>query len=287
MTIFFEKHVFWICIAVAAGAFGALLFLHGFLYLPAEGAGREAPVATTSLSYAFDAGGMIQETEQQDARNPDWWLNSGGSFVITEGTGKTIQGELLPLHRWRLAYLFTNPVDTDNGYHPQNVFRLVSRNVWMNPQMSVSFRIVRDNLTDSPNRNESNGVFLMNRYIDGDNLYYAGIRVDGTAVIKKKYHGVYRTLAQAPLFAGSYGRDAMPNLLPHSEWIELTSRTMDDPDGSVVIDLFMRRAGETEPSLILKAADTDPILGKAAVGIRTDFMDVEIKDIRISETAVH
>jgi hypothetical protein len=80
-------------------------------------------------------------------------------------------------------------------------------------------------LSDSEYRNESNGVLLFNRYKDGDNLYYSGIRVDGQAVIKKKIKGKYFTLVEKELFGkdGDYDRKSNPNLIPQGKWIGIKS----------------------------------------------------------------
>lgn len=40
----------------------------------------------------------------------------------------------------------------------------------------------------------------MNRCRDADNLYYVSIRMDGYAIIKKKYEGIYYTFAYAKIF---------------------------------------------------------------------------------------
>ncbi len=264
--------------------------LHGFVTV--ENTAASLPAIHEEgerFVYTFSVDGILQEAEERDTTSPYWWLNSGGMFIIENGIGKTIQGALPSLHRWRLAYAADNPTDSDGGYHPQNLFRLISRNEWLNPSTRVMFRIAHDNLSASQNRNESNGIFIISRYVNGDTLYYAGIRVDGSAVIKKKYRGVYYTLAQVPVFSGPYDRDTSANLLPHSEWLEMIGETKTQTDNSVTIRLLLKR-GDAEPVLLVEAVDasgiwdgTPVIDARARIGIRSDFMDVEFTSIEVHE----
>ena len=149
-------------------------------------------------------------------------------------------------------------------------------------------RIERDNLADSPNRNASNGLFLMTRYQDKDTLYYLGLRVDGTAVIKKKYGGTYYTMAQKRILPGRYSAHIIANLLPHSEWLALRADTEVDAKGGVTVKLYLRRENEENFKLLLTAYDdgkkyggTPPIANDGHAGVRTDFMDVSFKRFRI------
>jgi hypothetical protein len=229
-----------------------------------------------------------EEGSLHEQRNPDesgskyWWVDSGGLFVVRDGMGMTVQGELDRFSKWRIAYNASNPQDTDGGYRPQNIFRLISRSEWSDVSEEVGFRITTDNLSVSPNRNESNGVLLMSRYLDNDNLYYAGIRVDGAAVIKRKRDGVYETLAYEKILNGTYGRESNPSLLPKNEWMSMRMTTENLPNGGVHIELFLKRNSETEWRKILQADDLheQAIETKGRIGIRSDFMDVQFDDFR-------
>jgi len=138
-----------------------------------------APVTSPYL-YNFNADGTLEETWPVDqSTSPYWWVNSGAYLKMLGGTGHTNEGTLPLTDRWRVIYAANNPTDTDNGAHPQNIFRLVTRNTWQNAQEEAYFKITADNLSASPNRNASNGILFFNRYQDGNNLYYTGIRVDG------------------------------------------------------------------------------------------------------------
>lgn len=223
-----------------------------------------------------------------ESTSPYWWLNSGGYFNIRDGVGATAQGDLGLLDPWRIIYAAANPTDTDGGKHPQNLLRLVTKSSWKEVREEASFYIVRDNFSASPNQNASNGLLLMSRYQDaGQTLYYAGIRVDGTAVIKKKYKGTYYTMAQEKVFPGTYeGSSQDKNLLPHNEWVSLRSETTTNEGGTVTVKLFMKRAGG-EWKELLSATDTGKNFGATPIttagygGIRTDFMDVKFDNFKL------
>lgn len=244
-----------------------------------DGSLTAAAAVSSPFEYRFKVRGTLYEAgSMEESTSPYWWLNSGGKLIITGSSGMTVQGALPSKDRWHSLYQRANPLDSDLGTHPQNLFRLVSRSTWDDVRLTAYFRVERDNVSDSPNRNASNGLLLMSRYAkDGQSLYYAGVRVDGTAVIKKKKRGAYTTLAQETVFDGAYGGSGSANLIPHGEWIGLRSETETLADGSVRIRLLMKREGGTWRE-ILSARDASPVTGPAYVGIRTDFMDVSFRD---------
>lgn len=225
---------------------------------------------------AFACSGTIEEAgDMEDSADGLWWVNSGGR-LLCGSPAKTIQGELRQSDYWRMTYARTNPRDTDQGYHPQNIFRLVARAKWRNVDQLVRFRVNRLHLSASSNRNASNGVLLFNRYLDGDNLYYVGVRVDGYAVIKKKLRGTYWTLGSRRIWPGAYSRSSNPNLMPLGQWIELRSRVVTNDDGSVTVRAYV------DGRMVLEAVDTGssafggaPIRDAGHAGIRTDFLDAE------------
>lgn len=249
--------------------------------------GSVAAAMPALFAYTFNAPGILPEAGSMDESwSPYWWLNSGGLFTIEGGVGKTVQGELANLSKWRLAYSRSNPRDTDNGYHPQNIFRLVSRGSRGNVWQEGYFRITKSNVSQSENRNASNGLLLMSRYQDSDTLYYLGIRVDGAAVIKKKIHGDYFTLGYKKIFTGSYDRTNSPNLLPLNKWVGLRSEIKNNSDGSVSLRLLMNQDGRGWQET-LAATDVPGRNGGETIsengfnGVRTDFMDVEFKNFKI------
>lgn len=239
-------------------------------------------LSLSSLNYQFSIDGTLKEGGSAgESSSPYWWLSSGAYLVIDGGKGMTYQGSLPSGNEWRTRYASANPTDTDNGYHPQNIFRMVSRSQWANVRVDSSFRIQRDNFSPSPNRNQSNGLLQMLRYKDQYNLYYVGIRVDGNAIIKKKKNGAYTTLAEKKIFPGTYAVADKENLIPHDTWITLRGETVTNSDGSVTVRLFMKKEGETAFTKLLEAKDaSSPITGSGYIGVRTDFMDVEFDNFK-------
>ncbi len=244
-----------------------------------------AASVTSPYRYNFDWTGVLSEApSMSQSDSPYWWLSSGARFHMSQGIGSTVKGSLPSNDYWRLYYASTSSVDTDSGYHPQNLFRVVTRSRWKDFRQQVYFRVRRDNLSASPNRNASNGLLLMSRYLDQNNLYYAGIRVDGAAVIKKKKRGVYYTIASAPFFSGAaYNRVTHPSLLPKDVWIGLRSELTNNPDGTVRIVLYVD-SGPGSWSLVFDVLDNGVAYGGSALtdsgyaGLRTDFMDVELEN---------
>lgn len=269
------------------------LLVAAFSLIP-RAATPAAVIRYSPYVYSFNVDGILNEAGAIEmSTSPYWWVNSGGELLITDGIGATMQGEAPEDNPWRMRYAKNNPVDTDEGLHPQNIFRLVTRSMWNDASEQARFYIVRDNFSSSPNRNESNGLLLFSRYeLGGQTLYYAGIRVDGTAVIKKKYHGIYYTMEQKQIFPGTYrAPQSEKNLIPHQEWIALRADTITAEDGTVRISLSMQREDEADWATLLTAqdkgqyGDTPPITGSAYMGIRTDFMDVKFQSFKL--TSLH
>ena len=213
-----------------------------------------------------------------ESASSDFWLNSGGEFFFAGGFGHTIEGDLPASDRWHQAYARSSSVDTDGGSHPQNLFRLVTRRTFREVAQDLTFTIRRYNASGSPNRNQSNGVLLFQHYQDGDNLYYAGVRVDGAAVVKKKLAGSYYTLGLAPVYLGAYDRAQAPNLIPEGRPINLHTDTRTNSDQSVSVSLSV------DGSAVLEVHDAGiggaPIAEAGFAGIRTDFMDVDFESYR-------
>lgn len=235
----------------------------------------------------------VQEVDDiEKSASPGWWLSSGAYFYSAQGIGSTAQGSLPAMDPRRIAYFISNPLDTDDGYRPQNIFRMVlTRDTWQDFQQEAYFRIVNNNVSASPNRNASNGLLFFNRYQDAPNLYYAGIRVDGAAVIKKKVNGTYYTLAYKQFYNVDtpYDRGTNSNVLPTQKWIGLRSTVKTNEDNTLDIRLFIDKDRTGDWVLAAEARDDGASYGGAAileegyVGIRTDFMDVEFDDYRIEK----
>ncbi len=238
----------------------------------------------------FTAKRTIEEAPNIGASSDaNWWVNSGGQFVIEKGIGKTMQGDAPDSSRWYEAYKRTTPVDTDDGRHPQNIFRLVLRSDWRDYTQQVYAQVLKDNISNSQSRDDSNGLFLFNRYVNGDNVYYTGLRVDGAVVIKKKYKGAYYTMGYKKILnLPKYHRTDNPNLLPKDTWIGIKSTVTSLEDNKVKIDFYTDIGATGTWKLGISATDDNkayggPSLAKAGhAGIRTDFMDVQFKEYKIS-----
>lgn len=232
---------------------------------------------------------ILEESSIEESNDPNWSVSAGGYLIFKNGIGETVQGNLPDNDKWRISYNQDNPIDSDNGYHPQNIFRLVMKDKWLNYEQTAYFRITKDNLSDSPNRRASNGLLFFNRYKDADNLYYTGIRVDGLATIKKKIEGNYYTIIEKKVFDGIYDIDENPTLLPKNIWVGLKSVIKNNPDGSIDIKLFIDKNETGEWELLIESKDDGEIYGGKAfltaghTGIRTDFMDVEFKNYEVKE----
>lgn len=281
------RAVLWAFVTTTVFVLGARVIIFGMpesitaLVSPSSHTGTAAAAVPSPFTYSFQTTGALEEAgSMEESTSPYWWLDSGGRLILRDGVGKTLHGALPALDEWRLKYRISSRGDTGDGFHPQNLFRLVSRSEWENVRSEAKFRITAGDSSDSANRNESNGLLLMSRYKDGDNLYYAGIRVDGNAVIKKKQDDSYSTLAEKKVFPGAYEKNT--NLLPFNEWVSLRSETVSN-NGIVTIRLYMKREGEIAWKLLLAATDDEPIQGRGFLGIRTDFMDVEFDDFRAEE----
>ena len=233
----------------------------------------------------------IEETgSMTSSSSAVWWLNSGGRFDIKNGIGSTIKGDLLSTDKWFREYSSSNPTDTDNGLHPQNIFRLVQRGNWQDFSQQVYFKILKINESESENRNASNGVLLFNRYQSGDDLYYAGLRVDGGVIIKKKYNGKYYTLAYKKIFdKETYNINSNPNLIPLNLWIGIKTELKNLPDGTVSIKLFVDQGKTGNWIESFNIIDKPGPNGSGVIssggyaGIRTDFMDVQFEDYLIKK----
>ncbi|MDR3558977.1 MAG: hypothetical protein P4L62_03690 [Candidatus Pacebacteria bacterium] len=269
-----------------------ILFGIGFLVLLAILVGMaEYYLQKTEVSVP-PAGTPLQETGKMSAsKNDFWWLNSGGVVYIDGNVISTIQGNLAKGSKWQKTYAKSNPRDTENGYQPQNILRLVTRQKFQNETQRLYFKINKLNFSASKFRNESNGVLLFNRYQNGNNLYYTGLRVDGDAVIKKKINGTYYTMKEKNLWTNGrrYDRTNNPDVLPLDAWIGIKSEVRNAADGSVDIKFYVDKDNNGQWQLVLEATDNGNKYGGAAIantgygGIRSDFMDVEFWDYGISE----
>lgn len=286
---FSKNTIFLVIICLVAIIFNLYTSNFGNKILSKIEIGYQNAFASNVFSDNFDNIKLNEAGSMENSSSADWWLNSGGYFYSKKGVGRTFQKLIPKSNRWYKKYRKNNPRDTDKGSHPQNIFRLVTRSKWNNFSQQCYFRINRNNLSKSKYRNESNGLLLFNRYQDGDNLYYAGIRVDGKAIIKKKIDGEYFTMGQKRVYKGKYDRDDKPNILPKHDWIGIKSEVVTNLDGTVIIKLYVDKNESGDWQLVLESVDDNNKYGGEAIktegygGIRTDFMDLDMNNYKIQE----
>ena len=225
--------------------------------------------------------GVVVLEEADEAKNStsqSLWLNSGGFVVMSGQLGSSIEGLLPYFSKWRFHYALTLPVESSRGFRPQNVLRLLTQENFNDSTSHVYFKLNYYEKNESSTRNASNGMFLMSRYVDSDNLYYGGLRVDGAAVIKKKKAGQYLTLGYEPVIRGSYERTLNPNLMPQNQWFGVRMDTKTVKDG-VELTLFLDLKERGLWQKVLRVTDdNDPLTENGLGGLRTDFMDVEFNN---------
>ncbi len=246
-------------------------------------------IVPSPFHYAFSVNSKVKEVgSMEESTSPYWWVNSGAYMYLKDGVGMTIQGSLPENDPRRISYASYDPSATDGGFHPQNIFRLITRSKWQNFSQEAYFKITNYNLSASTHRAGDNGLLLFSHYVDQYNLYYAGIRVDGTVVIKKKKDQTYYIIANKPFIAGAkYDRETNPNLLPINQWIGVKSEIRNNNNGTVNIKLYIDKNNSKRWTLALDVTDDGKSYGGTAItdeayaGIRTDFMDVLFDDYRI------
>jgi len=291
---FFEGHGRSTLVTLLIGAF--LLVLVPFSLseegtlklLRAEAA--TAAVVTPHFLYTFNTAGTLPEAgSMNESWSPYFWVNSGAYLIMQDGLGKTVQGALPSTDLFRLLYSSSNPLDTGSGYYPQNIFRLVTRSQWTNARQEMQFKIQKTILTDTPNRDGYSGVLFFSRYKDSQNLYYAGIRQDGMAVIKKKMNGTYYTMALERVWPGTYNKWTNPSLIPQKQWMRMRLVTQTETNGSVSLTLYVDKTNTGNYEQVARGIDNagkyggSVISGAGYAGIRTDYEDVFFNDYRLTE----
>lgn len=266
--------------------------------------GESARNGTISRSYisfkdSFFHNDLLEETgDPAESDNEFWWLDSGARFFVSDGVGRTLAGNLSESSPWRERYRRSNSEDTDGGVRPQNIFRLFTRIPFHNVQEEAYFRMRAYDMDTSPNRNTSNGFSLISRYQDADNFYYGGIRVDGSAVIKKKVNGTYYELAHINSFLSGQNANEAMKLIARGVSIGIRFETVNTENGQVELRLSVHvpkessnqhaTAGEWRDILVAldnkdNNTSSGAFVGSGLLGIRTDFMDAEIANYHAAE----
>ena len=291
---FVKKWSYSLCIPISAFATLFLInpFSQALTFTAHAASGVAAADVGTSFRYTFKSDGTLaQSTTMDESRSQYWWLSSGGSLILQNGQGMTLHGEQEEGSALQEHYATYNNEHSDGGLHPQNIFRLVTRSMWKNFSQEIYVKMDEINMSDSSDRDGSDGVLLFNRYQDQDTLYYTGIRVDGSAVIKKKYEGTYTTLAIESLFqtgSSSYDRDTNPNFIPGKTWMGIRSVVTSLENGNVQIQLYVDQNASGNWQLIAQAIDDGtkggPVISSAGYGgVRMDYMDATMDNYYIYE----
>lgn len=245
---------------------------------------------SSSWSYQFSADGILRETlSPSQSSSPYWWLSSGGMLLLENGAGKTNQGSLSVADPVRIAYAQKLPAQTDNGFHPQNLFQLLTKQTWGDATQEADITILADNIWNPANTNPWNGVHLISRYRDGNNYYYIGMRMDGAIAIKKKIDGLYYTLAEQKHFPGTYSKFISPSLLPKGRTMGLRSETLTNTDGSVTVRAYLDENNTGNWQLVTSAIDRGsggaPFTAEGYGGIISSFMDVAFDNYAVNEVS--
>ena len=247
----------------------------------------------------FDRQKVIKEANpMSESLDKNWWVNSGGYLSINNGTASTIQGTLPQNDTFRIGYSSDKSEDTDNGYRPQNIFRMVNRNIWAgNYTAEVYFKYSKyNNITNTMGKNlgADNGVSLMVNYQDENNLYYVGLRADGFAGIKKKMDSDYSVLQNpVKVFPGVYKH--YDNLIPQDKWIGIRAVVEEQRHNDTTISgkdqayiaMYIDEKGDGSSwkyvtSYLDQNSTTTTTFKQGHTGIRTDFIDAQFRDFKVN-----
>lgn len=232
---------------IAAVAFSALGFMQ-----------PSAAAAASSWWYNFNsAGTLAQSASATQSRSQYLWLAAGRSLVIQNGIGATPAGT--------------------------TIYQLFNKTSVTNASVQIDVNRVKDNLSNSADRKSYLGESIITRYTDANNYYYAGIRADGAAVIKKKVNGVYTTLAQKQVLPGTYSTTNY-DLMPQGKWMSLKLVVADNAGGQPVLT-FSTDIGRTGTwTQALAVTDTSAALKSAGlVGIQNDYADAQFDNFIVSD----
>jgi hypothetical protein len=240
-------------------------------------------VANQKLIENFSINSRVSEkSTPEQSNNPHWWAKSGGEMIISNGTGKTIQGNLKKNNYWAKVYSKSNPVDTNNGQQPQNVFMALTRSEWTNGEYQTYFKSNRYNAINSPNRTSESGMALLARYTDDNNYYRVGFSADGNIILIKRVNGTNYTLSKNTYFAGNYTETS--SLIPRGYWYGIRAVFENVSSTSVKISVYADKTGgqwQLVNELIDSGTLGKPIVSKGLAGIKTDFMDAEFDGFQI------
>ena len=226
---------------------------------------------------------LTETSSPSGSPDANLWLKSGGKIIIANGEALSIQGSLPTNDPLRLAYATRAGVESDNGFHPQNIFQLNTKKSWLNSSAEVDVKITNLNLFNLANVHPWNGVSLISRFTNDDNYYYASWRTDGYMIIKKKVGGVHHTLSQKKVYEGTYDATDNPSLLPFNQTVGLKFDTNTNSDGSVNLRFYLDKNNSGDWTLITEHTDKSPLKSSGQSGLLASYLDAEYRNYTISD----
>ena len=113
-------------------------------------------------TYTFGSSGTLNQTVSADTSGSAyWWVANGGQLLVSNGVGKTMQGDATSANPWYTIYAKSLAVTSDNGKHPQNTFAALLRTPTLDTDQSIAVQINKDNLANTANRKPYNGLPLI------------------------------------------------------------------------------------------------------------------------------
>lgn len=238
-----------------------------------------AALVGPTFTYHFTSQAVVNETATMaTSSSPYFWVASGGQFIITN-VANIPNPDLLSAGIYLGATIQGPSAATVTAYQ-QNDFRLIERFMRTNIMQEVHFNLRHINMAETPSRDADKGIFVYARYYDVSNHYYAGITLDGRAVIRIVTNGVMKTLASTPLYMadGGYDRDTNPNVIPGKKWIGLSTHA-DLVGGKMHLSLDVGSIDSGRwiwGAMFTSIVDSNPpvvLRGPCYGGIRSDYFD--------------
>ena len=264
----------------------SFVFLSLLLLVGLTVAIKQISAETTSLLSTSRT--LTESTSSTNSPDANLWLKSGGKLTIADGRALSLQGSLSANDPLRLAYAQKANIESDNGFHPQNIFQLNTKKVWLNSSAEVDVKITSLNFFNLNNSHPWNGISLISRFTDDNNYYYSSWRVDGYLTIKKKSAGKHYTLIQKKIYDGTYDPAVNPSLLPFGKNVGLKFDTVTNANGSVTLKLYIDNDNTGNWQLATEYTDTGSIGGNTLknsgqAGILASYIDAEYSGYNISD----
>jgi hypothetical protein len=195
--------------------------------------------------------------------SPDWLVTSGSLFADNGGasTGE-IDGD-------------APDVDSRHATGSAVLRAVTVRDDFLDVRVTLDLRVLAMTATERTDQEDFDGVHLMLRYLDPDQLYTIDLcRRDDTVTIKKKVTGetgpdggVYHTMAAAPF-------DCV-----HDRWRTFTAQVSNEA-GGVRLTLFTPE-GQVIAALDEGAGGQPPLAEAGRVGVRGDNTSFRLRDFAV------